>query len=264
MIELAPNWKRGLALAHPLIVAAGGYDDFLSAPHVGAMVTLPTTLHPRAGAPHPRVVEIPGGALINTGAANPGLTRALRELERASVHATTPVIVALAAQSAHEWGAMAARLERIPGVGGVQIVLNPTMDARALISATRAATELPILAYLDLANARHIAASCADAGANALVIARAPRGMVLRDGKKWHGRLYAPSVKPLALHALEEIRDLRLEIPLVGCGGIHTVSDAREFLAAGACAIQVDSAVWVNPNAIAEIGENLLGVDEQR
>jgi len=263
MIELAPNWKRGLALAHPLIVA-GGYSDFLDAPNVGAVVTLPTTLHPRAGAPPPRIVEIPGGVLVNTGAANPGLTRALRELERASVHATTPVIVALAAQSAHAWGAMAARLERIPSIGGVQVELNPTMDARALISATRAATELPILAHLDLANARQIAASCVDAGANALVIARAPRGMVLRDGKKWHGRLYAPSVKPLALHALEEIRDLRLEIPLVGCGGIHTAHDAREFLAAGACAIEIDSAVWVDPNAIAEIGQNLGDADERR
>ncbi|MBI5301369.1 MAG: hypothetical protein HY868_04460 [Chloroflexi bacterium] len=102
MIELAPNWKRSLTLAHPLIVAAGGYTEFLDAANIGAVVTLPTTLHPRAGASLPRVVEIPGGALINTSAANPGLSRALRELERASVHSDMPIIVALAAQSARE------------------------------------------------------------------------------------------------------------------------------------------------------------------
>ncbi len=259
MIELAPNWKRSLSLAHPLMIAAGGYTDFLDTPNVGAVVTLPTTMHPRTFAPTPRIVEISGGVLVNTGAVNPGLSRAIRELERASAHTITPIIVALAAQSAHEWGEMAVRLERIPGLGGIELHLNPTMDARTVIGATRAATELPILAQLDLANAVTVALDCVNAGANALVVGRAPRGMVMRDGKKWHGRLYSPSVKPLALNALNEIQDLKLKVPLIGCGGIHSVGDVREFLAAGACAIEIDSAVWVDPGIVEKIGAELSG-----
>lgn len=256
ILELAPNWKRSLTLTHPLIVA-GGYTDFLDAPNVGAVVTLPTTLHPRTFAPMPRVIEISGGVLVNTGAVNPGLSRAMRELERASVHATTPIIVAFAAQSAHEWGEMATRLEHIPGIGGIELHLNPTMDVRSVIGATRARTELPIFAQLDLANAIQVAVDCVDAGANALVIGRAPRGMVIRDGKKWYGRLYSPSVRPLALNALNDIQDLKLSVPLIGCGGIHSVDDAREFLAAGAGAIEIDSVAWLDPASIAKIGEAL-------
>lgn len=158
---------------------------------------------------------------------------------------------------------MAARLERITGVGGVELHLNPTMNARDVIGATRAATELPILAQLDLANARAAAAECVAAGANALVIGRAPRGMVMREGRKWHGRLYSPAVKPLALNALDEIRELKLDAPLVACGGIHSAEDALEFLAAGAVAIEIDSAVWVDPSVVAKIGDNLLDADER-
>jgi dihydroorotate dehydrogenase (NAD+) catalytic subunit len=257
MIELAPNFKTSLVLAHPLIVAAGGYADFLDAPNVGAVVTLPTTLHARANAPQPRVIEMPGGALVNTRAANPGLTKAIREHERAWARSRVPIIFAFAAQAAHEWSEMALRLASVSGIGGIELHINPTMDATSAIRAVRAASELPILVNLDLANARAIASECARAGANALVVGRAPRGMAMVNGRAWHGRLHAPTVKPLALNVLKEIRDLKVEIPLIGCGGIHSADDAREFLDAGAVAIQIDSAVWVNPHIVAELGDVL-------
>ena len=148
-IELAPNWKRSITLAHPLMLAAGGYTCE-PAQGCGAFVTLPTTLSPRAGAPLPRVIEIPGGFLLRTGAANPGLAQVLREHRRAWERSPIPVIVALAAQGARDWADMAAQLERVPGVGGVELHFNPTLDATGAIRATRAATELPILANLHL------------------------------------------------------------------------------------------------------------------
>lgn len=252
LIELAPNHKRGLTLTHPLILASASTDA-----RVGAIVTLPLTLYARRGAPSPRVVEIPGGVLLRTGAANPGLEKMLREARRAWSQSAAPIIVALAAQGVHDWPAMAARLERVEGIGGIELRLNPAFDASEAIRATRAATELPIIAMLDLDNAITVAADCIAAGANALALGRAPRGRALIDGRAWYGRLYAPAVKPLALRAVADVAALKLGAPLVACGGIHSAGDAREFLAAGAVAVEIDSAAWIDPALVARIAAEL-------
>ncbi len=253
MIELAPNWKRSLTLTHPLILSSA----FTTDARVGAIVTLPLTLRPRGGAPLPRVVEIPGGFLMRTGAANPGLERVLRDYRRAWSQSSVPIIVALAAQGARDWATMAARLERVDGVGGIELQLNPALDAVDEIRATRAATELPILAKLDLDNAAAIAADCIAAGANALVIGRAPRGMVMVDGKAWYGRLFGPVARPFVLSAVAEVAALKLDAPLIACGGVHSADDVREFLLAGACAAEIDSAAWVDPAMVARLAIEL-------
>ncbi len=253
MIELAPNWKRSLTLTHPLMVATASVPET----RVGAIITLPLTRHARRGAPPPRVVEIPGGFMLRTGAANPGLEKTLREVRRAWSQSGVPIIVALAAQGVRDWAAMAAQLERVEGVGGIELHLNPALDASDAIRVTRAATELPIIAKLDLDNAVAIAADCIVAGANALAIGRAPRGMALIDGRAWYGRLYAPAVKPLALRVLAEVAALKLDAPLIACGGIHSADDAREFLAAGASAVEIDSAAWIDPSIVARVAAEL-------
>jgi len=69
--------------------------------------------------------------------------------------------------------------------------------------------------------------------------------------------LCAPSVKPLVLRVVAEISDLRLEVPLIACGGIHSVEDAREFLAAGANAVEIDSAEWIEPGIAARMATEL-------
>jgi dihydroorotate dehydrogenase (NAD+) catalytic subunit len=263
-IELAPNWKRSLTLTNPLMLT-GGYAPNLAkvsepsqgSTSIGALVTLPTTLRPRAGAPLPRVVETAGGVLLRTGAANPGLAHVLREYDRAWEQSAIPIIVAFAAQGVNDWATMAAQLDSTAGVGGIELHFNPTMDALDAIRAVRAATELPILAKLDLDNARDVAADCLAAGANALVIGRAPRGMRIIEGHPWYGRMYGPAAKPLALRAVAEIRDLRLDAPMVACGGVHSTEDAREFLAAGAGAVETDSAVWLEPAVAARIAADL-------
>ena len=257
LIELAPSNKRSLTLAHPLMLASASTTDA----RLGGIVTLAFTLHARAGAPPPRVVEIPGGCLVRTGAANPGLSRTLRDsrIRRSWAESRAPIIVALAAQGARDWPAMSARLEQVEGVGGIELQLNPVLDAAGTIRATRAATELPILAKLDLDNAVAIAADCLAAGANALVIGRAPRGMVMLNGKPWHGRLFGPATKPFALRAVADLAALKLDAPLVACGGIHSVEDAREFLVAGAAAVEIDSAAWIDPSLVEQIS---LGLEE--
>ena len=248
LIELAPNHKRSLTLTHPLILSSASTDA-----RVGAIGTLPLTLRPRGGAPLPRVVEIPGGFLLRTGAANPGLERTLHDNRRAWSQSSAPVIVAFAAQGARDWATMAALLERVDGIGGIELHLNPAFDAAEAIRAVRAASELPIIATLDLDNAVAIAADCVAAGANTLAIGRPPRGMAMIDGRAWYGRMYGAMVKPLALRALAEVRDLKLDAPLIASGGVHSAADAREFLAAGASAVEIDSAAWIDPALVARI-----------
>ncbi len=256
MIELAPNWKRGLALKHPLMIVAHVWD---AAP-LGALVTPPLTARPRAGAPLPRVIEFPGGFLLRTGAANPGVSAFTEQHRLAWRKSDAPIIVALAAQAAGEWHAIAARLARVDGVGGVELHLNPGLDTVKAIRRTRAATDLPILAKLDLENARAIASECVAAGANALVVGRAPRGAAMRAGRLWRGRMYGAFVTPFALQVLSEIAALRLDVPLIACGGVHTARDAREMIAAGAVAVQIDTAHWVDAEGVAEMCEELRQV----
>jgi len=266
MIELALNWKRNLALNHPILLAAGGCS--IDSTSVGAIVTMPLTLRPRAGAAMPRVIEIPGGVLMRTGAANPGLSRILREHRRDWEQSKIPILIAFASQGVNDWAAMATQLDNIAGVSGIELHLNPAMDAIDTIRIVRAATELPILAKLDLDNAREIAADCVEAGANVLVIGRAPRGMRIIDGKPWFGRLYGPAAKPFALQVVADIAALKLDAPIIACGGAHFTDDAREFLAAGAVAVEIDSAEWIEPGMAEKIGAEMIGTrtnaDEHR
>ncbi len=247
MIELAPNWKRSLTIANPLILAGGGFapEQFSDTMNAGAFITLPLTQRSHSGTPPPHVVEITSGALIRTGAANPGLVTALRDYRRVWAKAAIPIIVAFASQSIRDWAEMAMQLDRVEGVSAIELHFNPLIDAADAIRAVRPQTELPILAKLDLDNARDIAAACMAAGANALVIGRAPRAMRMVDGKPWFARLYSPSVKPIALRAMADVAQMNLSAPIIACGGVHSAEDVQEFIAAGATAVQVDSAVWV-------------------
>lgn len=261
LIELALNWKRSLNLGNPILRASGGCS--IDSPIVGAMVTMPLTLKPRAGAPMPRVIEIPGGVLMRTGAANPGLSNVLREHKRDWEQSRIPIIVAFASQGVNDWTAMATQVDHSAGVGGIELHLNPAINASDSIRSVRAATELPILAKLDLDNARDIATDCVDAGANTLVIGRAPRGMRIVNRKPWFGRLYGPAAKPFALSVIADIAALKLAAPIIACGGAHSADDAREFLAAGAVAVEIDSAEWIEPGMAERIGMQ-INTDERR
>ena len=192
---------------------------------------------------------------MRTGAANPGWSNVRRDHSRAWMQSKVPIIVAFASQGVNDWTTLARQLD--PMVSGIELQFNTTMDARAAIRAVRGVTELPILAKLDLDNARDIAADCMNAGANALVIGRAPRGMRMIDGKEWYGRMYGAMVKPMVLRVLTEIKELRLEIPLIACGGVHSLDDVSEFLAAGACAVEIDSAEWIEPSLAEQIAEGI-------
>jgi dihydroorotate dehydrogenase (NAD+) catalytic subunit len=295
-VDLAPNHKVGLALANPVMPAAGcfgfgtEYARLVELEVLGAVLVGPLTAGPRRGAKPPRTLPIPGGALLHTGLANPGVAAVTRRYTRAWARSPVPVIVHVAGTTPEETASCCRRLSGVAAVAGVELGLPDTIDistepagrtpgagphpheddgagrglgaaiddVSAIISAAHTATSQPLIVRLPLVWAHALCEPAVEAGADALTVAAPPRGT------GWHeasdrfvtGRLYGPFVLPLALRALRRVAE-RVSVPLIGCGGIHSVEDAATFLRTGASAVQVGGALWHDPASLARIARGL-------
>jgi dihydroorotate dehydrogenase (NAD+) catalytic subunit len=277
VVQLAPNHKVGLALRNPVMPAAGcfglgtEYAHLVDVETLGAIVVGPVTAQPRRGANPPRTVPVPGGVLLHTGLANPGVAAVVRRYARKWARSPVPVIVHVAGTSPDEAAACCRRLSGVETVSGIELGLPDTAsgsagptdvdlvdDAVAIIQAARADTSPPLIVRLPLSSALALCEAAVEAGADALTVAAPPRG------SDWHvpgacfvtGRLYGPFVLPLALRALRQVAKL-VPVPLVGCGGIHDVEDTTAFLQAGATAVQVSGGLWHDPACLARIACSL-------
>jgi dihydroorotate dehydrogenase (NAD+) catalytic subunit len=266
-INLAPNHKIGLTLDNPVMPAAGcfglgtEYGRLVEVEALGAIVVGPVTAGPRQGAAPPRTAPIPGGVLLHTGLANPGIGNVLRRHSQAWARSPVPVIVHVAGTSPDEAASCCTRLSSTEAVVGIELGLPDAItpdEAAAVIQAACAVAYQPLIARLPLASAGSLCEAAVEAGADALTVAAPPRGLA------WHapseqfisGRLYGPLVLPLALRALRQVVE-RVSVPLIGCGGIHSTKDARAFLHAGAVAVQVGGAIWRDPACLACIARAL-------
>ncbi len=273
IVELAPNHKAGLTLANPVMPMAGcfglgtEYARLVDVESLGAVVVGPVTARPRRGAAPPRTIPLPpsqgglGGVLLHTGLANPGVAAVVRRYGRAWARSPAPVIVHVAGTSPDEAASCCRRLSGVEAVAGIELGLPSTADpdeVAAIIRAAHTAASQPLIVRLPLAGAAALCEVAVEAGANALTVAAPPRGTV------WHkpsdrfvtGRLYGPFVLPLALCTFRRVAEL-VPVPIIGCGGIHSVEDARAFLRAGAVAIQVGGALWRDPACLAHIARSL-------
>jgi dihydroorotate dehydrogenase (NAD+) catalytic subunit len=273
MIEI-PADKQSLRLENPVMAAsgafgfAGEYAKLIDLNLLGALVTNPVTLRPRRPATGTRVVPIDSGVLVHTGLPNPGIYRVHRQYAVRWKSLSTPIIIHLLGTVPDDVGECAHFLDHQDSIAGIEIGLSDSAthrDASLLIGAARKYTQLPILARLPLYQATHVADAAVEAGANALVVAGPPRGTV-RDpltGQLIGGRLYGPWFKALALRAVGQIAR-HVKVPVIGCGGIHHPDDARDYLEAGAIAVQIDSVAWVRPDMVTIIARNLGGTERTR
>jgi dihydroorotate dehydrogenase (NAD+) catalytic subunit len=266
-INLAPQHKFGLALANPVMPAAGcyglgrEYGQLIDIRSLGAVVVGPLTARPQRGSAPPRIVDVPGGLLLHTGLANPGVSAALRQAARIWMRSPVPVIVHVAGGDAGEIISCCERLEAVETLAGIELGIPNPADARLvadLTGAARNASGRPLIVRLPLDGADVLCEAAVEAGADALTVAAPPRGTVwdAPAGRYVTGRLYGPLVLPLALQAFRSVAALA-HVPLIGCGGIHTAIDAAAFLRAGALAVQVDSAIWHDPSCLARIAAAL-------
>jgi len=270
MVELAPNSPYGLALRRPVLAAAGcfgygvEYARQVDIAGIGAIVTRSTTLYGRRFSRPPRLIETPAGLLAAGNWPDPGLARVIERHAPVWAAWDTPVLLSVAGAAPEEYAAFAAALEGVEGIAGFELNLAAHADvAVRCVAAARAATQLPLLAKLPHLGGTPqelvaLARSLADAGADALVAIGSPRGVVIDplSGERVEGWLSGPALRPLALALVADLA-AAVSLPVIGCGGIATTEDARQFLAAGAMAVQIGTALLVDPSAAARIGAEL-------
>lgn len=272
----------GLRLRGPVMAASGtfGYGTevpLLERRGMGAMVSKGIFLRPRAGTPPPRIAETPSGMLNAIGLQGPGVEAVIRDYAPQWAGWDFPVFVNINGESASEYGELAARLDGVPGVSGFEINIscpnveqgglyfgNDPRAAAAVTEAVRRRTKLPVWVKLTpmVTDIGVIARAVESAGADALCAVNTFVGMSMdlnayRPRLSFRtGGLSGPAIRPLAVHLAHQAARA-VDLPVVGVGGISRAEDALEFLVAGCTAVQVGTATFVNPRAIAEVHDGI-------
>ncbi|MBI2846646.1 MAG: dihydroorotate dehydrogenase [Chloroflexi bacterium] len=282
-VELAPNNSRALRLRNPVMTASGtfGYGmefaELTDIQNLGAIICKGTTLKPRKGNPQTRIVETASGMLNSIGLQNIGVEALIRE--KAPVWATwqVPVIVNVAGETVEEYYEIARALEGVQGVSGIEVNIScpnvtagglefgtsPEMSAK-VTEAVKDVYSLPVIVKLtpNVTDIVEIAQAVVEAGADALSLVNTFVGMSIDANRRRPllgtvtGGLSGPAIKPLALAKVYKV-SRAVDIPVIGIGGIFNATDALEFIMAGARAVQVGTANFVNPNAAIETIEGI-------
>jgi dihydroorotate dehydrogenase (NAD+) catalytic subunit len=272
-VDLSVDLGRGLVLPNPILVASGTfgygveYGDVVDVERLGAICCKGTTLRARVGNPTPRVTETPGGMLNSIGLQNPGVAAVIEKYAATWAGWAVPVIVNVAGESVADYVEVARRLDGVPGVAGIELNISCpnvgkgglqfAIDAGAageVTAAVRRATDLPLLVKLspNVADVRPIARAIADAGADALTAINTLSGIALAPGRERpllgniYGGLSGPAVKPVALRIVYEVAQV-VDLPVVAIGGVTELADVLDFLAVGAVAVQVGTAIFADP-----------------
>jgi dihydroorotate dehydrogenase (NAD+) catalytic subunit len=243
-------------LTQPLLNAAGmlgfapekqGGLPPLDWARLGAFVTNPISLQPRAPAAQRGILAYPGGFLLHSGYPNPGLKAVLRQYAAAWAAAPLPIVAHLLARQPHEVDAMVRRLEGVAGVAGIELGLPPEVDAagtRLLVQA--ALGELPLIVRLPLDRVWELAAAVREAAFGAPLAGISfgpPRGaLATPSGAFVTGRLYGPGLFPQTLAITGGLASLG--VPLIAAGGVYQREQWEALLAVGASAVQLDTVLW--------------------
>jgi len=272
-----------LVLKNPVLTASGtfGYGKefapYVNLHYLGGVVVKGISLAPRRGNPPPRIVETAAGMLNAIGLENVGLDRFISEKMPYLREIGTRVIVNILGDSLEEYQTLGQQLSEVEGIsalevniscpnvkkGGVAFGTDPAM-AEAVTRAVCAHSTLPVIVKLspNVTDIAQIARAVEAGGAQAVSLINTLLGMAI-DVKSRRprlanivGGLSGPAIKPIALRMVWQVAQA-VKIPVIGIGGITTTEDALEFLLAGATAIEVGTANFVNPRASQEIVEGL-------
>jgi dihydroorotate dehydrogenase (NAD+) catalytic subunit len=289
-VDLSVNLGRGLVLRNPITAASGPFGfgvehgESVEVDRLGAVCTRGVTLNPRNGNPVPRMAEVPAGLLSSVGLQNPGISAVLERYEATWRALRTAIIVNLCGDSAAEFVALVRQLEGTAGIdgielnlgcanqsrGGMQFGLDPE-SAAALTGAVRRATDLPLLVKLSPAavDIRAVARAVEDAGADALSAVNTLPGLAVAPGRERpllgtaYGGLSGPALRPIAQRVVFEVTQV-VEIPVLAAGGITCLDDVLDFLALGASAVQVGTAVLGDPQLPVRLVDGLAAECRRR
>jgi dihydroorotate dehydrogenase (NAD+) catalytic subunit len=272
-----------LELRNPVLTASGTfgsgreYADFIDLASLGAVVTKGVSIEPWPGNDAPRIAETASGMLNSIGLQNPGVEHFCAEDLVWLAEQDVPVVVNVVGHTVEEYAAVAARLEAEPAVAALEVNIScPNVDAGGMVfgtscpaaaavtAAVREVCSKPLVVKLspNVTDITEVARAVEAAGADAVSLINTLLGMAI-DVRTFRpklargvGGLSGPAVKPVAVRMVWQVASA-VAIPIIGMGGIMTADDAAEFMLAGATAVAVGTASFVDPTASARIAEGL-------
>ena len=275
----------GLKFKNPVLTASGTfgygseYSDFINVSRLGGIVLKGTTIEPREGNPYPRMAETPAGMLNTVGLQNKGIDYFEKNIYPRISEFETNAIVNVNGSYVDDYIALAERinkLQNIPAIelniscpnvkmGGMAFGTNPD-SAREVIRAVRKVYSKILIVKLspNVTNIVDFARISEEEGADSVSLINTLLGMAIDPDRMKPslstitGGLSGPAIKPVALRMVWQVARA-VKIPVIGMGGIMTTSDAIEFLLAGATAIQVGTASFIDPQISVKI---LDGISE--
>ena len=288
MADLSVN-IAGLQMKNPVMTASGTfgygteYADFVDLSRIGGIIVKGTTLHPRQGNPYPRLAETPSGMLNAVGLQNKGVDYFIGHIYPTIKDIDTNIIVNVSGSQVADYVATAERLndlERIPAIelniscpnvkqGGMAFGTS-CASAAQVVEAVRKAYRKTLIVKLspNVTDIAEIARAAEGAGADAVSLINTLLGMAIDAQTRRPvlstvtGGLSGPAVKPVALRMVWQVAQA-VGIPVIGLGGIMTATDAVEFLLAGATAVQIGTANFIDPTVTVKGVDGLETYSEQ-
>jgi dihydroorotate dehydrogenase (NAD+) catalytic subunit len=274
----------GIQMKNPVTTAAGTFGDgapfadFIDVSRLGALVVKGTSLEPWMGNPPHRVVETPSGMLNTIGLQNCGVEEFIKKQLPTFASYGIPIIVGVFDKTAANYARVAKRLNKESVIAGLEVNLScPNLEAGGktfcdfpelvfeVIKKMRDQTDLPLIAKLspNTTDIVEIAQAAKEAGANGLSLINTLVGMRINTEtrkpylSKNTGGLSGPAIRPVAIAKIFAVAQAHLGLPILGMGGIVSADDAIEFLLAGATAIAIGTANFVNPRATIDVIEGI-------
>ena len=289
MVKLQTDLGHGLVLRNPVLTASGTfgygeeYADFVDFSRLGGIIVKGTTLHPREGNPYPRMAETPSGMLNAVGLQNKGVDYFAGHIYPRIKSLDTCVLVNVSGSTIEDYVACAERindLEKIPAIelnvscpnvkqGGMAFGVT-TEGISKVVSAVRKVYDRHLMVKLspNVTDIVSIAKAAEAAGADSVSLINTLLGMAIDAERRRPklstvtGGLSGACVKPIALRMVWQVSK-GVNIPVVGLGGISSATDAVEFLLAGASAVEIGTANFINPTVSATIGDGIADYCER-
>ena len=267
-----------IKLKNPVMAASGtfGYakefEELVHLGEIGAIITKTITLNPRQGNFMPRICETSAGMLNAIGLQNEGIDDFIKEKMPYLSKIGTPIIVSMSGNNIDEFFILARRLDKVKNISGIELNIScPNIKSKGLVAqdaketyevvkAVRKVTNKTIITKLspNVTDIVEIAESAESAGSDAVSLVNTFLGMAIdidtRKSKLSNitGGLSGPCIKPIAVRMVYEVSK-NINIPVIGIGGIMNSDDAIEFMLAGAAAIQVGTANFIEPGICGKI-----------
>ena len=282
MADLTTN-IAGLKMKNPVMTASGTfgygleYADFVNLEDIGGIIVKGTTLNPREGNDYPRMAETPSGMLNCVGLQNKGVDYFCKHIYPEIKDINTNFIVNVSGSSPEDYAECAARINELDGIpaielniscpnvkqGGMAFGVTPE-GAATVVSAVRKAYTKPLIVKLspNVTSITDIAQAVQDAGADAVSLINTLFGMAIDIEKRKPllsiatGGLSGAAVKPVALRCVWQVAKA-VSIPVIGLGGIMTAEDAIEFFLAGASAIEIGTANFIDPKVTVNVANGI-------